>query len=141
MKALTLTLALLIALGARAQSPRTDSTTTWTHTYLKAKPGSRQALRAFVEQNWLVMDAQAVAQRLFKGYQLLENAGADTSYDFVVAVAYFDTSAYAGVAAAFEQIRRQHRKVLIDGRDFPQLGAVIRSSRLIERARHPSQHD
>ncbi len=124
-----------------AQAQFTARTTTWTHTYLKAKPGLRSELKDFVLQNWIAQDAKAVEQGLFKTYQLLENGSADTTYDFIVAVAYFDTTAYAGVAVAFEVIRKAHRKVLIGGKDFRDLGLVVRSQRLYEVAGHLWKQD
>lgn len=107
--------------------------TSWTHTYLKAKAPGRSALRTFVETNWFAMDAVAVEQGLFKSYRLIENlASDDTEWDFIVAVEYFGDQAYADIAEPFESIRREHTTVLVDGKGFRELGAIVKS----ERVRH-----
>ncbi|MFM7402845.1 MAG: hypothetical protein ACKO1N_01870 [Erythrobacter sp.] len=54
----------------------------WTR--LKAKPGERANLAAFITANWFAMDRQAVAQGLFTSYRLIENPDADATWDLLV---------------------------------------------------------
>lgn len=99
-------------------------------TYLKAAPGRRAALIRFIEQNWFVMDEEAVRQGLFTSYAVYEGGGTD--WDVMVTVGYPDARGYdaPGTAAAFEAIRARHRTVLIDGRGLRDLGTIVGSRRL-----------
>ena len=112
----------------------TDSN--WTFTYLKASDGNRQSLREFVEKNWFEMDRIAVEQGIFKSYRLIENITEsaepiDLQWDFIVAVEYFENQTYTDIREQFEEIRSDHKTVLIDGKGFRELGAVVRSERVV----------
>lgn len=107
--------------------------TVWVFTYLKAKEGQKADLRAFVERNWFAMDSVAVEQGLFKTYELYENQSPDSPlWDFIVAVQYFTARRYADVADRFEQIRRKHKTVLINGKPFNELGSVVSSTDVVK---------
>ncbi len=114
----------------KAKYPKEESEDelTWTFTYLKAKKDQRSRLKEYIEKNWFRMDSLAVLQGLFKKYELYENqAHTARDWDFIVAVAYFDETTYAGVQEEFEKIRKNHAIVLIDEFSFPDLGEVIKT--------------
>jgi hypothetical protein len=104
-------------------------------TFLRAEPGQRERLVRFLDANWLAMDRLAVARGLFLEARLLEardEGAADPAWDVVVVVTYRDTGGYESVRAPFEEIRRAHAKVLIDGLDLAALGRVVASRSLVE---------
>ena len=106
-----------------------DSVTTWTYTYLRAKEGRKDLLHRFIRENWFAMDSMAVQQGLFRQYELIENLGQQDSlaWDFMVAVEYYTEGTYADIAESFERIRDAHSTVRIDGLDFPALGTIVAS--------------
>ncbi len=100
-----------------------------THTYLRAAPGKRAALIAYIERNWFVMDHIGIEQGLFTSYSLLERAD-DTSadWDVIVAVGYPTIMGHdaPGTADAFRKIRAEHRETKVDGLGMKDLGTIVR---------------
>ena len=124
-----LTFLRLISYGQ--EDPATEPT--WTHTYLIAKEGQRVNRRTFLVKNWLAMDSVAVAQGLFKSYQLYENNQVqDADWDYMVAVEYFTRGTFSDIADEWGIIRSNHETVLIEGLGFQELGSVVRSEELLE---------
>lgn len=114
---------------------------TWTFTHLKAKDGQKARLKQFIEKNWFAMDSIAVSANLIKSYELMENSSSDNqSWDFIVAVEYFNSATYEGIATAFEAIRKRHTTILIDTYSFKDLGSVIRSETLTKKVYLKSTH-
>jgi hypothetical protein len=103
----------------------------WTR--LKAKPGERANLAAFITANWFAMDREAVAQGLFTSYRLIENPEADAAWDLLVEVGYPTRAGYDDPAtqAAFTAIRAAHTTAVIDGKSLPALGTILGTERLI----------
>ena len=137
MKYYSLIIAFFLSLAClKAQNKPKQWQNTWTYTYLKAKEGQRENLKTFVIRNWFAMDAVAVKRGLFNDYKLLENSGTDpaSEWDFIVAVEYYTTGTYADIQDQWQDIRKAHNTIPIDGMDFPQLGSVIRSENLTETA-------
>ncbi len=99
-------------------------------TFLKSNPGDRHRLKRFIEANWLEMDRIAKAQGLMSDYQLLDSNSDDGSWNLLMVVTYPDERGYAGIAEAFEKIRRAHTVVLIDGKGLRDLGAIVESRKL-----------
>ncbi|MBX2876585.1 MAG: hypothetical protein KTR30_31005 [Saprospiraceae bacterium] len=106
---------------------------TWVYTYIKATDNERSNLKKYIEKNWFVMDSIAVQRELFNNYQLFENVGTEepTTWDFIVAVEYFTQGTYSDIQASWQEIRRDHKTILIDGKDFNQLGQIVKSEKLI----------
>ena len=130
----SLFISLFLTFSTNAQEA---SQLTWTYTYLKAESDQEDQLKEFLISNWLVMDSIAVSQGLFKDYHLLENLSEEATrdWDFIVAVEYFTRGTYADIQAQWQEIRKSHKKVLINGKDFPQLGRVVRSE-VLNRSNH-----
>jgi hypothetical protein len=103
-------------------------------TFLKAEPGAVDALARFIEANWFAMDAIAVERGLMSRYALFESRDDGADWDLVVVVDYPQAEGYAGIRAAFEQIRADHQTVPIDGRRLPELGRIVGSRRLRRRS-------
>jgi len=100
-----------------------------THTYLRALPGKRAALIAYIERNWFAMDRIGIEQGLFTSYALLERADdGDADWDVIVTVGYPSAQGHdaPGVADAFRKIRAAHREVRIDGLGLADLGTIVR---------------
>lgn len=100
-----------------------------THTYLRAAPGKRAALIAYIERNWFAMDHIGIEQGLFTSYSLLKRAD-DTiaDWDVIVAVGYPTIMGHdaPGTADAFRKIRAAHRETKVDGLGLPELGSIVR---------------
>lgn len=132
----TLHLLTVLALTTFSNSVQSQNQTqkTWVYTYIKAKENQQENLRKFIETNWFAMDSIAVKRRLFNDYQLLENSSEADSlvWDFIVAVEYFTTGTYADIKTEWQDIRKNHKKVLIKGYDFTDLGQVVQSEKLVK---------
>lgn len=110
-------------------TPRKAPTLHVTQTYLRAAPGKRAALVAYIERNWFVMDHIGIEHGLFTSYQLLERADdSEADWDVIVAVGYPTALGHdePGVAAAFQKIRAEHREVKVDGLGLKDLGSIVR---------------
>lgn len=100
-----------------------------TQTYLRAAPGKRAALIAYIEANWFAMDRIGIQQGLFTSYTLLERADdSEADWDVIVAVGYPTAQGHdaPGVADAFKKIRAAHREIKIDGLGLAGLGTIVR---------------
>lgn len=105
-----------------------------TQTYLRAAPGKRAALIAYIERNWFAMDRIGIRQGLFTSYTLLERSDDDPAdWDVIVAVGYPTLQGHdaPGVADAFKKIRAAHREIKIDGQSLAELGTIVRHHTLI----------
>ena len=124
------------AVAAPKQAPATAAPVTRhiTHTYLRALPGKRAALIAYIERNWFAMDRIGIQRGLFTSYSLLERGeGDDADWDVIVAVGYPTKQGHdaPGVADAFRAIRAAHKEEKIDGLGFAQLGVIVRHYPLV----------
>ncbi len=99
-------------------------------TFLKAKPGKREALRDFIIRNWFAMDELAVREGLMRSYRLLDSKTDDGPWDLAVEVEYFDERGYEGIKPRFDAIRAEHVVRPVDGQLLPDLGSVVGSRRL-----------
>lgn len=102
----------------------------WTR--LKALPGERANLTAFIHLNWFAMDAKAVEQGLFSSYRLIANPAPDGEWDLLVEVGYPTSAGYDDPAtrAAFEAIRAAHKTVPVAGKTLKELGTILGTERL-----------
>ena len=119
-----------------SDDPEIANDSNWTFTYLKATQGNRESVKLYVEKNWFVMDKVAVERGLFKSYRLIENitdsgSRAESEWDFIVAVEYFENQSYADIQQEFEEIRSKHQTVLVDGKTLRDLGSIVRSERVL----------
>jgi hypothetical protein len=115
---------------------------TWTYTYLKAKENEKDNLKEFLIKNWFSMDSIAVRQGLFNDYKLLENTNADrtATWDFIVAVEYFTKNGYSDIAEEWQEIRKAHETILIDGKNLKDLGKIVKSETLIDSYKSNATH-
>ena len=105
-------------------------------TYLKAFPDQRKRLERFVEQNWFVMDARAKRAGYLVDNHLLRGSPADTTWDLLEISMYADSVQHARIDSIFRTIvRPQHVTVPIEGREFRELGRVVREETLRWRAK------
>ncbi len=103
-------------------------------TFLKSQPGQREQLKTFVTKNWFAMDQVAKDQGLLVAFTLLDSGTDDGEWNVVVSVTYKNEQGYDGIAEAFERIRRAHSTVLVEGKGLRELGRIVESKRLFERA-------
>lgn len=101
-------------------------------TYLKAIPGKRADLIAFITANWFAMDRIGVERGLFTSYRLFADIDDNPDWDLVMVVGYPQPEGYEQPAtkAAFDAIRAAHRQVLIDRQGLGDLGRIVRHHRL-----------
>jgi hypothetical protein len=102
------------------------------YTFIKANLGQREALKASIIANWFAMDDIAIARGQMAAYELFES-DEDPAWDVVVAVTYKNAGGYAAIASEFEKIRKVHKSVLIDGKQFRDLGRIVMSRKLYSR--------
>ncbi len=117
--------------AADAPPPRTEPSAAVAVelTFLKANPCERERLVRFIELNWFAMDRIAVERGLMQDYRVLQTQSDDGPWNVLVEVTYRDERGYAGVADAFETIRKAHENVLVDGKTLRDLGTVVSSQK------------
>jgi hypothetical protein len=99
-------------------------------TFLKANPGQREQLKAFIVANWFAMDKSAKEQGLMRSYTVLDTGTDEGPWNVVVMVTYHNDQGYDGIKEAFEKIRRAHKTVLIEGKSLRELGTVVETKRV-----------
>ncbi|MCU0383311.1 MAG: hypothetical protein MUF68_04520 [Cyclobacteriaceae bacterium] len=102
-----------------------------TLTYLKSVAGEKNNLKEFLIKNWLAMDSVAKNQQLIEDFNLWQNKTESTEWDFIVFVQYKNEQGYDGIATEFEKIRSKHKKVLINNKDFKELGRISKSESVL----------
>lgn len=107
---------------------------TWTYTFLKAKQNEKENFKTFLVKNWFAMDSIAVSQGLFNNYKLIENASkeASTEWDYIVAVEYFTAGTYSDIEKEWQEIRKNHKTVLVNGKGMKDLGSYVKSEIVTE---------
>jgi hypothetical protein len=107
----------------------------WTFTYIKSVDNQKIKLKKYLEKNWFAMDSIAVKQKLIAQYELYENKSTDSlaKWDYIVAVEYFNTKGYEGIAEKFEEIRKKHKTVKIEELGFKELGKVVGSETITKK--------
>ena len=101
-------------------------------TYFKAFDGQRANLAQFITTNIFSMDQKALEMGVLTHYQLLENTESSEDWDFVIVDGYpqADGAEAPEAVAAYTEINRSHKNVLVEGKSLLQLGAVVRQHRL-----------
>lgn len=109
---------------------RATAVVEWTR--LKALPGERDNLAAFITANWFAMDAKALEQGLFTSYRLIANPATDGAWDLLVEVGYPTPAGYddPSTQAAFGAIRAAHKVVPVGGKTLRELGTILGTERL-----------
>jgi hypothetical protein len=133
MKKLSLVLISFASLSFNGLAQQNKNACVWGFTYLKATPNNQKKLREFLYKNWFAIDQIAVEKGLLKEYHLFENQEPDqVEWDILIVVKYKDEKGYDGIQTEFEEIRTLHKRVLIDGLGFSDLGKIISSKTLLE---------
>lgn len=96
-------------------------------TFLKSHAADPAALAAFIRANWFAMDQKAVRRGLMTGYGL-QVATDPGDWNVVVMVGYPNPRGYAGIAPAFDEIRRAH--VMVDG-PLSKHGRIVAARKLL----------
>jgi predicted SnoaL-like aldol condensation-catalyzing enzyme len=119
--------ALLIAPNASANERRAVELT-----FLKAKPSQRDALKAFIVQNWFEMDRIAQSQGLIESFKITDTGNDEGDWNLLVTVGYYNEQGFEGIKEAFDRIRAAHKTNLIDGKNLRDLGSIVDSKRTFE---------
>jgi hypothetical protein len=124
--------ALSMPTNATASAGVASNTAVYEHTFLKAKRGLRADLGKYARANWFPMDQLALEQGIFTSYWLLEEAGDNAMWDYVMVVGYATTPCYHDpeTTKKFIAIRKAHTDVKIDGRSMGELGDFAGNHRL-----------
>lgn len=99
-------------------------------TFLQSTDTDPSRLVAFIKANWFAMDEKAQQAGLISNYRVLHSNEAYGAWNVMVMVGYPQKTGYEGVKPQFDAIRAEHQTVLIDGKNFPELGKVVFSKRL-----------
>ena len=105
-----------------------------TMTYLKSEPTRLALLERYIRANWFAMDAAAVEQGLFVSYEWLDTGTNSGDWNAIVIVTYNDEQGFEGIKARWAPIRSSHKDVFPDGLAMRELGRVVESKTLFERA-------
>ncbi len=105
-----------------------------TQTYLKSQPGRLAQLERFVRANWFVMDEIAVRQGLFVSYEWLDSGSDEGPWNAIVMVTYNDEKGFEGIRQSWAGIQAAHKEVRPDGLALRELGRVLETRNLLERA-------
>ena len=119
---------LLAPSHASASAPR--GTRAVELTFLKSNPGQRDQLKSFIVLNWFAMDKIAKERGLISAFTVMDTGTDDGPWNVLVSVTYMDARGYEGIAEGFEEIRRTHTTVLVDGKSLRELGSIVDSTRL-----------
>lgn len=101
-------------------------------TFLKSLPGQRDALKKFIVLNWFAIDEVAVRRGLMAAYSIMDTGSDNGVWDLVVKDTWTDTRGFEAIADEFRKIGKSHETVLVDSKNFRELGAVVDSKNLIE---------
>ncbi len=103
------------------------------YTFLQSLAPKPDAAIEYITKNWFVMDEIAVKQGLMLNYSLFEASAESENWNIVVAVGYPTEQGYEAIVKEFEAIRKQHTKVLVNGKDLSGLAKIVGSRKLIPR--------
>lgn len=105
-----------------------------TMTYLKSKPARLALLERYIRANWFEMDAVAVEQGLFVSHEWLDTGSDSGDWNAIVIVTYNDEQGFEGIQSRWATIRSSHKDIFPDGLAMRELGRVVESKTLFERA-------
>jgi hypothetical protein len=105
-----------------------------TMTYLQAKPGRLETLRAYIQANWFAMDEIAVKRGLMINYQWLDTGEESGAWNAIVVVTYANDQGFAGIEAQWAEIKAAHQEVPVAGLRFADLGRVVDSKTFFSHA-------
>lgn len=105
-----------------------------TLTYLKSEPARLAHLERYIRANWFEMDAAAVEQGLFVSYEWVDTGTDSADWNAIVIVTYNDEKGFEGIEARWAPIRSSHKEVFPDGLTIRELGRVVETKTLFERA-------
>jgi ABC-type transport system substrate-binding protein len=108
-------------------------------TFLKSADGERERLKRYIVDNWFAMDRIAKAQGLMDAFTVWDSGSDEGPWNLLVSVTYRDARGYAGIAEAFEAIRRTHTEVRIDGKSLRDLGRIVDSRLVLEDPAHETR--
>ncbi len=124
--------AALARAAAQDSTPRGARQRAVALTFLKSLPGQREALKKFVVLNWFAVDEIAVQRGLMAAYSIMDTGSDDGAWNLVVKDTWTDIKGYPAVAEEFLKIGKTRETVLVDSKNFRELGAVVDSKNLIE---------
>jgi hypothetical protein len=136
--ALMLTGAAALSTGtATWAKPAQANTMMFEHTFLKAKPGRRDALARYIELNWFVMDQRGLEAGIFTSYELLAAIDENKDWDLVMVVGYPQGEGFSDPKTrdSFLAIRRAHVEVRVEEMGLKDLGDIVQHHRLRSQAR------
>lgn len=124
------------AAGPAATQPPTETPAARvvTHTHLKSQPGRLAQLERYVRANWFAMDERAVQRGLFVHYEWLDSGSDEGPWNAIVVVTYNDEKGFEGIRERWAEIQSAHQEVRPDGLGMKDLGRVLETRNLLERA-------
>jgi hypothetical protein len=105
-----------------------------TLTFLQSQPGRLAQLESFVRANWFAMDKLAVEQGLFVSYEWWDTGSDEGPWNAIVTVTYGDEKGFEGIQQRSGSIRSAHKELRPDGLGMKELGRVLETKNLFERA-------
>jgi len=107
-------------------------------TFLKSLPCKREQLERFIRANWFAPDETAVAAGLMISDEWLDTGDDASPWNALVMVTYPNEAGFVGIKPQWDALLAEHRakhpRVQPDGLSLAELGKIVESKKLFERA-------
>lgn len=122
------------------QFPSSKNVQVYEYTFIKSHDAKPEKAIEYIVKNWFAMDKLAAEKGLLVEYNVFEaNADAKAEWNIVVAVGYPTERGYEAIAEEFTAIRQQHKKILVDGKDFKDLATIVGSRKMFPKFQSGSE--
>ncbi len=129
-----------VAAFAQQPQPPQKSVKVYEYTFIKSLESKPDKAIEYIVKNWFALDKIAAEQGLLLEYNVFE-AGADekAEWNIVVSVGYPTERGYEAIVEEFGKIRQQHKKVLVDGKEFKDLATIVGSRKMFPKYQSNTQ--
>jgi hypothetical protein len=101
------------------------------YTFIKSLEAKPDKAIEYIVKNWFALDKIATEQGLLLEYNMFEaNAEEKAEWNIVVAVGYPTEQGSDAIMEQFNKIRQQHKKVLVDSKEFKELATIVGSRKM-----------
>lgn len=125
---------------AQEQSPTKKTVKVYEYTFIKSLEAKPDKAIEYIVKNWFALDKIAAEQGLLLEYNVFEASVEEkVEWNIVVAVGYPTEQGSDAIMEQFNKIRQQHKKVLVDGKEFKDLATIVGSRKLFPKYQSNSQ--
>lgn len=125
---------------AQQSSPPKATVKVYEYTFIKSLEAKPDKAIEYIVKNWFALDKIAAEQGLLLEYNVFEaDAEEKEEWNIVVAVGYPTEQGSDAIMEQFNTIRQQHKKVLVDGKEFKDLAKIVGSRKMFPKYQSHSQ--